>query len=49
MIIKELTNLSRLRNEERGKYFTDIIYKMEGKDHWQFIIVDQRTTNIELR
>ena len=49
-MIKVLTNLSKLKNEKHelfhGHYMQD---DHEGKDDWQFMLIDQCTTNAELR
>ena len=48
--IKILSNLSKLKNEKQklfhGHYIQD---DHEGKDDWQFKLIDQCTTNAELR
>ena len=46
-----LTNPSKLKSEKHRNYFTGIIYRKddhEGKDDWQFTLIDQCTTNAEL-
>ena len=48
--IKILSNLSKLKNEKQklfhGHYIQD---DHEGKDDWQFTLIEQCTTNAELR